>query len=132
MNWDEYNWYFDKSKAPSNTVDTSTTNPWETSSLVCVGSQCCTENTLYDDTLNKCIFNPYNLSKDTNSPGSDLDGMPVKNSSVSSCMNLCNTNDSCSGFVIDNGNNDCWLKNNTGNHVATPGIDLYTSRDRKF
>ena len=58
MNWDEYNWYFDKSQAPSSTsVDgsSSSTDPWETPTAVCVGSACCYDGSTYDEQQNICV-----------------------------------------------------------------------------
>jgi len=56
MNWDEYYWYFDKNKAPSDAV-TSTSDPWERNSmsLTCVGSSCCYEGSTYDSEQNICV-----------------------------------------------------------------------------
>ena len=59
MNWDEYDWYFDKSIAPSITTDTSTgySDPWANQlSMVCVGSECCTTGNIYDSEQNLCIL----------------------------------------------------------------------------
>jgi hypothetical protein len=60
MNWDEYNWYFDKSQAPSpssTTIDegSSSTDPWETPTAVCVGSACCYDGSTYDEQQNICV-----------------------------------------------------------------------------
>lgn len=57
MNWDEYSWYFDTNKAPSSDGSSSntTTNPWETPSIVCVGSACCYDGSTYDNEQNRCI-----------------------------------------------------------------------------
>jgi hypothetical protein len=57
MNWDEYNWNFDRSKAPTDTVETSNTssNPWSTGTLTCIGSECCYSGSTYDDDKNMCI-----------------------------------------------------------------------------
>jgi hypothetical protein len=56
MNWDEYNWYFNKSLAPSDaTKNNKYTNPWLTQSLTCIGEQCCSDGDVYDSSLNKCI-----------------------------------------------------------------------------
>ena len=57
MNWDEYNWYFDRSKAPTDTVETSNTssNPWSTGTLTCIGSECCYSGSTYDNDKNMCI-----------------------------------------------------------------------------
>ena len=61
MNWDEYNWYFDRSKAPSDNVEISSSsgNPWLTGSLTCIGSQCCYDGSTYDSDKNICV--PNNL-----------------------------------------------------------------------
>jgi hypothetical protein len=57
MNWDEYNWNFDRSKAPTDTVETSNTssNPWSTGTLTCIGSECCYSGSTYDNDKNMCI-----------------------------------------------------------------------------
>lgn len=56
MNWDEYNWYFDKEKAETRTEDTTTTsNPWGPVSLTCIGSACCYDGSTYDETKNICV-----------------------------------------------------------------------------
>lgn len=59
MNWDEYNWYFDKSNAPSDlsTQEQHQTDPWQLPSTTCIGSACCYEGSTYDDQLNVCIPN---------------------------------------------------------------------------
>ena len=64
MNWDEYDWYFDRDKAPSTSTSTSTStsdldNPWERNSLsfTCVGSACCDRTSTYDSSKNICIPN---------------------------------------------------------------------------
>ena len=60
MNWDEYNWYFDKKTAPSDTssgTTGSTSNPWTTPSITCIGSACCYEGSTYDNQKNMCVPN---------------------------------------------------------------------------
>jgi hypothetical protein len=61
MNFDEYNWYFNKSLAPTtNTiVDSGETSydPWRIPSVTCIGQECCYEGSTYDSTQNKCIPN---------------------------------------------------------------------------
>lgn len=58
MNWDEYNWYFNKNDAPTDTSDgSSSSNPWATSSMTCVGSACCYDGSTYDDAKNICVPN---------------------------------------------------------------------------
>jgi hypothetical protein len=63
MNWDEYYWYFNKDKAPSDNTIGDLTNPWETNSrsLTCIGSACCYEGSTYDSTQNICIPDDSNL-----------------------------------------------------------------------
>ena len=58
MNFDEYNWYFDKSKAPvDNTGASNPINPWGLPSIICMGEQCCAPNATYDSSLNVCVAN---------------------------------------------------------------------------
>jgi hypothetical protein len=57
MNYDEYDWHFNKSDAPSDGTPSDTTDPWATPSLVCVGAQCCNEFSTYDAEQNLCIPN---------------------------------------------------------------------------
>ena len=62
MNWDEYNWYFDESSAPSDPTYTSETtssssNPWSSISTTCIGSACCYEGTIYDESKKLCVLN---------------------------------------------------------------------------
>jgi hypothetical protein len=68
MNWDEYNWYFDPSKAPTDTTETtssSTSNPWSTISMTCIGSECCSDGLEYDSNKNICVLNTSNDSLET-------------------------------------------------------------------
>jgi PAN domain len=131
MNWDEYNWYFDKSKAPSDTTQGTATNPWASASVVCVGSQCCSQQEIYDSTKNMCVPAPYVLLKDTNSPGNDMSGMPVFGSNAPACQKLCDDTQGCNGFVFDNIATNCWLKNSTNNKQPYTGIDLYIKNPLK-
>jgi len=61
MNFDEYNWYFDKKNAASSTSTTTSTtasastDPWATTESTCIGAECCNDNNTYDSTQNKCI-----------------------------------------------------------------------------
>jgi hypothetical protein len=57
MNYDEYDWYFNKSDAPSDGTPSNTTDPWATPSLVCVGEQCCNDTSTYNAEQNLCIPN---------------------------------------------------------------------------
>lgn len=60
LNWDTYSWYFNKNNAPEpetstdeNATDENTLNENE----VCIGELCCTEGTIYDYNLQKCVIN---------------------------------------------------------------------------
>jgi hypothetical protein len=58
MNFDEYNWYFNKDDAPTNSTETNAdagTDPWEMPTATCVGQECCDDNQTYDEIQNKCI-----------------------------------------------------------------------------
>jgi hypothetical protein len=58
MNYQEYNWYFKPESAPSNSSEvTSTSDPWETPSVTCIGQSCCYTGSTYDSSQNKCIPN---------------------------------------------------------------------------
>jgi hypothetical protein len=54
MNFDEYNWKFDKSKAPTG-EGADAKNPWGNYGIVCIGSQCCDTTSDYNSEKNKCI-----------------------------------------------------------------------------
>jgi uncharacterized membrane protein len=70
MNFDEYNWYFDKSKAPDGLADQNAKDPWS-SYAMCVNSQCCDQNSDYNAELNKCVAKPPGtLSPNTDSTNS--------------------------------------------------------------
>lgn len=59
MNWDEYNWYFDKNNAPSDNTEGTSSDPWESTStsITCIGSACCYEGSTYDSEQNMCVPN---------------------------------------------------------------------------
>lgn len=71
MNFDEYNWYFDKNEAPTdssetNADSTSSSDPWATPTYTCSGAECCYENSTFDETQNKCIPTAqYNAAQKT-------------------------------------------------------------------
>ena len=54
----------------------------------------------------------YDKVPNMDSPGNDIVGNPIQQSTVDSCKTSCNANNDCSGFVFDNTTNNCWLKNN--------------------
>jgi hypothetical protein len=58
MNWDEYDWHFNKSGAPEPVINTNasaTANPWALPSLTCVGNECCYTGSVYSSTTNTCV-----------------------------------------------------------------------------
>ena len=60
MNWDEYSWYFDKDSAPTDSTEgssSSSSDPWGTVSVTCVGSACCYDGSTYDSEKNICVPN---------------------------------------------------------------------------
>jgi GTP cyclohydrolase III len=56
MNYQEYDWYFDPSTAPTST-STSSEDPWASNSKFgsCIGDACCSDGLVYDSSLNQCI-----------------------------------------------------------------------------
>jgi hypothetical protein len=59
MNYQEYAWEFDKTTAPALDQTFSTQgnmDPWAaTSSITCLGSNCCYDGTTYVESLNQCV-----------------------------------------------------------------------------
>lgn len=58
MNYQEYDWYFNKAKAPSAPNDGgSAKDPWSkgANGIICIGDQCCSPGMKYDAAVNKCI-----------------------------------------------------------------------------
>jgi hypothetical protein len=56
MNFDEYNWRFNKKLAPPIGASTITgVNPWGTIPRSCTNGECCPADYTYDSTANKCI-----------------------------------------------------------------------------
>jgi hypothetical protein len=64
MNFDEYNWHFNKEEAPKlepviSNVDPNdlSLDPWgmRMPTITCIGSECCYNNSIYDKIQNKCI-----------------------------------------------------------------------------
>jgi hypothetical protein len=57
MNYQEYDWYFDPSSAPTST-SSSSKDPWASNSNFgnCVGDACCSDGLVYDSSLNQCVI----------------------------------------------------------------------------
>ena len=55
MTYQEYDWYFDPSTAPTGSA--SSTDPWASlgSMGTCIGQDCCSAGQLYDETLDQCV-----------------------------------------------------------------------------
>jgi hypothetical protein len=79
LNFDEYNWYFNKDDAPTNSSETTTSSdPWTTSSLTCVGAECCYDNSTYDEAQNKCIPTAkYNANQSTTETETEAEAFGV-------------------------------------------------------
>ena len=57
MNYQEYDWYFDKASAPKSNGLTND-DPWAGGRIgACMGQYCCSEGQIYDTSLNQCIGN---------------------------------------------------------------------------
>ena len=58
MNYDEYDWHFNKTIAPSNNITPiNIVDPWAIQSMTCIGAECCDKYSKYDSTQNLCIPN---------------------------------------------------------------------------
>ena len=61
MNYQEYEWGFDRNKISTNTTSDSS-DPWNTNVSfnvgTCVGNASCTEGLIYDTNINQCILDP--------------------------------------------------------------------------
>ena len=55
MNYQEYSWYFNPSKAPSGAA--SATDPWLSNNMpgTCIGQECCSAGQTWDASLNVCV-----------------------------------------------------------------------------
>jgi hypothetical protein len=81
MNYQEFDWFFDPSRAPSATGNTD--NPWATTSLnvgTCVGEECCSTGQTYDTTLNQCIGDSTTTSGFSTMTETMINNVFIKNS----------------------------------------------------
>jgi hypothetical protein len=70
MNYQEYDWYFDPSTAPTASTSGSSTDPWAKKSSglgSCVGNACCSDGLVYDSSLNQCVVSDGTTNSTTNS-----------------------------------------------------------------
>jgi hypothetical protein len=66
----------------------------------------------------------YSVSDNTDAPGNDLEYLT--NQTVNSCKQMCNNNNSCTGFATDAENTSCWLKSgNLSNTINNEQRNLY-------
>ena len=56
-------WYFNKDDAPSDTTKGSSSDPWETPTITCIGSACCYVGSTYDSDKNICLPNAIKKQK---------------------------------------------------------------------
>jgi hypothetical protein len=72
------------------------------------------ENTLLSEYPSSMLApgSVYNKIANYDSPGNDISGNPIQNSSVQNCTASCNANSSCVGFAFDTSTNNCSLKTN--------------------
>ena len=77
MNFDEYDWYFDKKEAPGNTGTTESADPWGSVKATCVGDMCCnpTQGLIYDSVNKVCVLNTSTTlqTTETDSSSSNID-----------------------------------------------------------
>ncbi len=59
MNYDEYDWPFDKNSAPTADTTQSESDPWGATSTfnigTCIGESCCSDGLTYDTATNLCV-----------------------------------------------------------------------------
>ena len=57
MVYDEYNWKFNVSQAPSFEPSASYPNPFATTFMTCIGQNCCQTGTIWNSDIGKCVVN---------------------------------------------------------------------------
>ena len=91
MNYQEYDWYFDKASAPkSNGIGNN--DPWTGTGIglgTCMGQYCCSSGQTYDTTLNQCIT----VSSSAPTPA------PVPDTALVPALALVPAPDTQEGFV---------------------------------
>lgn len=56
------------------------------------------------------LADTYQMFPNYNSPGNDLAGMPMANSTLQTCKTACTQNIDCHGLIFDQISGNCWLK----------------------
>lgn len=89
MNYQQYDWSFNKKTAPSNTGTSTITDPWSGgASDLCVGPQCCTTYEMFDASLNQCTV----LSRNTTQQAPNSTSGTNLNAAISSGLNNASSN----------------------------------------
>jgi hypothetical protein len=91
MNFDEYDWYFNKKDASASSTSTDTSgsssDPWATIPSTCIGAECCNDNNIYDSTQNKCIPTAeYNANQATTTGSIDTTSKTTTESMISGVL----------------------------------------------
>lgn len=67
MNYQEYDWYFNPSAAPT-ASGSSSKDPWASGKYgTCIGDNCCSNNMIYDTNINQCIISKTSNKSNNNS-----------------------------------------------------------------
>jgi len=95
MNYQEYDWYFNKAKAPAPPSNTgSAKDPWSTGTngIVCIGDQCCSTGMTYDNVANKCIASSTSIASNSapvsTDASSSADANPLSKAGTSALNSL--------------------------------------------
>jgi hypothetical protein len=74
MNYQEYDWYFNPSAAPT-ASGSSSSDPWASGKYgTCIGDNCCSNNMIYDASMNQCVISvTSNNSKSTSNNSSKVE-----------------------------------------------------------
>ena len=84
MNWDEYDWAFNPNNAniqTTSTMDSGGNNPWPEFNMTCIGAECCTVGTTFDENLKKCVPVTNNSNTESFQTLEKYSKMPVKTES---------------------------------------------------
>jgi len=72
MDYDEYDWYFDTSSAPT-AKGGSSTDPWLNSNFgTCIGQDCCSTGQVYDASSNLCISSTCSSGSSSSKTSEDV------------------------------------------------------------
>lgn len=90
------------------------------------------DSNLYSYPNNNIAYSrEYSVFKKSNTLDNNLQNGIISNANVDSCQTACNKNTSCAGFVFDNENSVCYLKNSntypygSGTITSSQNSDLY-------